>query len=102
MRLIADYSRAAAAEELVVATGWPEVGFLREPRIRLDPALECKPALAPLIDPNEHSYGTVRPHGATELAHPEPGLLYRWHEVSVLRSRQPYFRAFSTSRLTIS
>ncbi|MDA1307756.1 MAG: FAD-dependent oxidoreductase, partial [Acidobacteria bacterium] len=26
-----------------------------------------------LIDPNEHSCGTVRPHGARELAHPEPG-----------------------------
>jgi hypothetical protein len=30
-------------------------------------------ALAPLIDPNEHSCGTVPPHGADELAHPEPG-----------------------------
>ena len=39
-----------------------------------DPALECPPALAPLIDPNEHSCGTVRPHGARELAQPEPGL----------------------------
>ncbi len=29
--------------------------------------------LAPLIDPNEHSCGTVRPHGAAELSHPEPG-----------------------------
>jgi hypothetical protein len=25
-----------------------------------------------LIDPNQHSCGTVRPHGARELAHPEP------------------------------
>ena len=30
-------------------------------------------ALAPLIDPNEHSCGTVRPHGARELAQAEPG-----------------------------
>ena len=30
-------------------------------------------ALAPLIDPNEHSCGTVPPHGVDELAHPEPG-----------------------------
>ena len=27
--------------------------------------------LAPLIDPNLHSCGTVRPHGVVELAHPE-------------------------------
>ncbi|MGQ0563876.1 MAG: hypothetical protein ACT4OK_02230 [Gemmobacter sp.] len=39
----------------------------------LDPALECPPALAPLIDPNLHSCGPIRPHGAAELAHPEPG-----------------------------
>ena len=30
-------------------------------------------ALAPLIDPNVHSCGTVPPHGAPVLAHPEPG-----------------------------
>src|SRR6266508_2891574 len=29
--------------------------------------------LAPLIDPNVHSCNTVPPHGALELAHPEPG-----------------------------
>jgi hypothetical protein len=32
--------------------------------------------LAPLIDPNEHSCGTVRPHGARELAQPEPGFYF--------------------------
>ncbi len=74
LRLIADDGRAVATEELVVATGFrPELDFLRELRIQLDPALECTPALAPLIDPNEHSCGTVRPHGAAELGHPEPG-----------------------------
>ena len=45
-------------------------------RIALDPALECPPALAPLIDPNEHSCGTVRPHGARELAQPEAGFYF--------------------------
>lgn len=30
-------------------------------------------ALAPLIDPNEHSCGTVPPHGVHELTHPEVG-----------------------------
>ncbi|MFD2352380.1 hypothetical protein ACFSTC_28535 [Nonomuraea ferruginea] len=29
--------------------------------------------LAPLIDPDDHSCGTVRPHGVDELTHPEPG-----------------------------
>ena len=47
--------------------------MLRELRVALDPALEAPPALAPLIDPNVHSCGTVPPHGAAELAHPEPG-----------------------------
>lgn len=66
--------RVVKADELIVSTGFrPDLGFLRELRVQLDPALECTPALAPLIDPNEHSCGTVRPHGAAELAHPEPG-----------------------------
>src|SRR5207253_2147187 len=58
---------------IVAATGQrPDLGILREVRVELDPALESAKALGPLIDPNEHSCGTVRPHGATELAHPEP------------------------------
>jgi hypothetical protein len=61
-------------DELVIATGFrPDLDPLRELRVALDPALECPPALAPLIDPNLHSCGTVRPHGAAELGHPEPG-----------------------------
>jgi hypothetical protein len=67
--------RHVKVDELIVATGFrPDLSFLRELRIALDPALECPPALAPLIDPNLHSCGTVRPHGARELAQPEPGL----------------------------
>jgi thioredoxin reductase len=66
--------RHVVADELIVATGFrPDLGFLTELRLSLDPALDCPIALAPLIDPNEHSCGTVRPHGAHELAHPEPG-----------------------------
>src|SRR5207248_10546269 len=38
-----------------------------------DPAVEAPRALAPLIDPNVHSCGTVPPHGAEQLRHPEPG-----------------------------
>ena len=60
---------------IVVATGFrPDTGLLREVRVALDPAVEAPPMLAPLIDPNLHSCGTVPPHGARELAHPEPGL----------------------------
>ena len=54
----------------------PQFDFLRELRLRLDPAVESPVALAPLIDPNEHSCGTVRPHGARELAQPEPGFYF--------------------------
>jgi hypothetical protein len=43
-------------------------------RLDLDPVLQAPRALAPLIDPNVHSCGTVYPHGATELAQPEPGV----------------------------
>jgi hypothetical protein len=69
--------RYTVVDELVVATGFrPELDFLREVRLSLDPALECPPELAPLIDPNEHSCGTVRPHGARELAQPEPGFYF--------------------------
>ena len=69
--------REVVADELIVATGFrPELGFLSELRLSLDPALECPPLLAPLIDPNEHSCGTVRPHGALELAQPEPGFYF--------------------------
>ena len=69
--------RYATVDELVVATGFrPEFDFLREVRLSLDPAVECPPTLAPLIDPNIHSCGTVRPHGARELAQPEPGFYF--------------------------
>ncbi|OYX10030.1 MAG: flavoprotein [Rhizobiales bacterium 32-66-8] len=61
-------------DRIVVATGFrPELSMLRELRIALDPAVEAPPSLAPLIDPNLHSCGTVPPHGAEQLAHPEPG-----------------------------
>jgi hypothetical protein len=69
--------RQVTVDELVVATGFrPDLGFMRELRIQLDPAIECPLALAPLIDPNQHSCGTVRPHGARELAQQEPGFYF--------------------------
>lgn len=61
-------------DRIVVATGFrPDLSMLREVRVALDPAVEAPPALAPLIDPNLHSCGTVRPHGARELGHPDLG-----------------------------
>ena len=63
----------APVDEIVVATGFrPELAILRELRLALDEVVESPFALAPLIDPNIHSCGTVPPHGAEELKHPEP------------------------------
>ncbi|MCQ2001050.1 FAD-dependent oxidoreductase [Arthrobacter zhaoxinii] len=57
---------------LVPATGFrPNLEMLRELRLDLDPAVEAPRALGPLIDPEFHSCGTVTPHGARLLAHPE-------------------------------
>ncbi|KYH00552.1 NAD(P)-binding domain-containing protein [Bradyrhizobium sp. DOA1] len=67
-------ARNVIVDELIVSTGFrPDFSFQSELRLRLDPAIEAPVALAPLIDPNEHSCGTVRPHGARELSHDEPG-----------------------------
>lgn len=66
--------RSIVIDELLVATGFrPDLSFLSEIRLRLDPAIEAPAALAPLIDPNEHSCGTVRPHGARELVQDDAG-----------------------------
>jgi glycine/D-amino acid oxidase-like deaminating enzyme len=61
-------------DQIIACTGFrPDLSIARELRLSLDPWLETTPALAPMIDPNLHSCGSVRPHGALELAHPEPG-----------------------------
>jgi len=60
-------------DRIVVATGLrPNLDMLRELRVAIDPSVEAPPALAPLIDPNLHSCGSVPPHGVAELTHPEP------------------------------
>lgn len=57
---------------IVASTGFrPDPALAAELRLALDPAVQAPAALAPMIDPNLHSCGTVRPHGAVELAHPE-------------------------------
>jgi thioredoxin reductase len=67
--------RIDAVDEIICATGQrPDLSLTSELRVKLDPWLESNEALGPLIDPNEHSCGTVRPHGHRELSHPEPGL----------------------------
>ncbi|MEU5948032.1 FAD-dependent oxidoreductase [Micromonospora sp. NPDC047465] len=61
-------------DRIVAATGFrPDHSIAAELRLDLDPVMGATRALAPLIDPNEHSCGTVPPHGVDELAHPETG-----------------------------
>ncbi|MFE4260629.1 NAD(P)-binding domain-containing protein [Streptomyces sp. NPDC056883] len=67
-----DGRRLDPVDEVIVLTGFrPDLTFLAELRLALDERLQAPVELAPLIDPNQHSCGTVYPHGATELAHPE-------------------------------
>lgn len=69
-----DERRIGPVAEVIALTGFrPDLTWLSEVRLELDPALQAPVELAPLIDPNVHSCGTVYPHGAVELAHPEPG-----------------------------
>lgn len=64
-----------SVDEVIVATGFrPDFTLLSELRLDLHPWLESPRALGPLIDPNEHSCGTVLPHGEDELKHPEQGV----------------------------
>jgi thioredoxin reductase len=72
--VVSDGARPLApVDEIVVATGLrPDLEMLRELRLAFDNVVESPVALAPLIDPNVHSCGSVPPHGAEELKHPEP------------------------------
>lgn len=67
-----DGRRLDPVDEVIVLTGFrPDLTFLDELRLGLDERLQAPVDLAPLIDPNQHSCGTVYPHGANELSHPE-------------------------------
>ncbi|MGX1502294.1 UNVERIFIED_CONTAM: hypothetical protein RKD43_000919 [Streptomyces graminofaciens] len=67
-----DGRRLDPVDEVIVLTGFrPDLTFLDELRLGLDDRLQAPVALAPLIDPNQHSCGTVYPHGVNELSHPE-------------------------------
>ncbi|MDQ0848864.1 thioredoxin reductase [Arthrobacter sp. B3I9] len=64
--------RTLEADVIVPCTGFrPDLEILRELRLNLDPAVEAPMELGPLIDPEFHSCGTVPPHGAQLLAHPD-------------------------------
>ncbi|GAA3513234.1 thioredoxin reductase [Streptosporangium album] len=66
--------QSVTADRIVAATGYrPDHSIASELRLDLDPILGSTRALAPLIDPNQHSCGTVPAHGVDELAHPENG-----------------------------
>ncbi|KUO22363.1 NAD(P)-binding domain-containing protein [Streptomyces dysideae] len=70
-----DGRRLDPVDEVIALTGFrPDLSFLSEVRLGLDERLQAPTALAPLIDPNVHSCGTVYPHGVTELSHPEQGV----------------------------
>ncbi|AVK84826.1 flavoprotein [Lysinibacillus sp. B2A1] len=59
-------------EELIVNAGnRPDHTINSELRLSIDSATESVYALAPLIDPNVHSCGTVRAHGEEILRQPE-------------------------------
>ncbi|MFE6339067.1 FAD-dependent oxidoreductase [Streptomyces sp. NPDC057798] len=67
-----DGRRLDPVDEVIVLTGFrPDLSFLDELRLNLDDRLQAPVELAPLIDPNQHSCGTVYPHGHRELSHPE-------------------------------
>lgn len=67
-----DGRRLDPVDEVIVLTGFrPDLSFLNELRLGLDERLQAPVDLAPLIDPNQHSCGTVYPHGVGELSHPE-------------------------------
>jgi thioredoxin reductase len=71
---LATGDRRVIADTVVNSTGFrPDHDIVGELRLDLDPILGSTRALAPLIDPNKHSCGTVPPHGVDELEHPEPG-----------------------------
>ena len=55
----------------IIVTAWfkPDLEITKELRLDLDTIVEAPSKLAPLIDPNLHSCGTVRPHGVRELTH---------------------------------
>jgi hypothetical protein len=74
--LVAEGGRTLpGADRVFVLTGFrPDLSFLTEMRLDLDPTLQAPASIAVEIDPNIHSCGDVKATGAADLAHPEPDL----------------------------
>jgi Pyridine nucleotide-disulphide oxidoreductase len=73
--VVVDGDQRLVADEVIAATGFrPDLTVLSELRLDLDDRVEAPRSLAPLIDPNVHSCGTVPPHGVNELSHPDVGV----------------------------
>jgi len=71
--LVAEDGRTLTADRVVVLTGFrPDLSFLSELRLELDPTLQAPVRIAEEIDPNIHSCGSVAATGAADLAQPEP------------------------------
>jgi glycine/D-amino acid oxidase-like deaminating enzyme len=72
---VADEDATITVDEVIASTGFrPDLSLLGELRLDLDDRVEAARALAPLIDPNVHSCGSVPPHGVDELSHPDEGV----------------------------
>lgn len=70
-----DGRRIEGLDQIVCVTGYrPDLSILSEVRLELDNRLQAPVRLAPEIDPNHHSCGSVRPHGHRELAQPDQGI----------------------------
>ena len=73
--VVSDGERELTADRVVASTGFrPDLAMLGELRLDLDDRVEAARELAPLIDPNLHSCGSVPPHGVDELSHPDAGI----------------------------
>ncbi|WP_026095853.1 FAD-dependent oxidoreductase [Microbacterium sp. B19] len=71
--LVAEDGRTVTADRVVVLTGFrPDLSFLSELRLELDPTLQAPVRIAAEVDPNVHSCGSVAATGAADLAHPDP------------------------------
>jgi thioredoxin reductase len=71
--VVADQDRTLpTVDEIIATTGFrSDLSLFQELRVKLDEWVDSPQALAPLIDPNVHSCGSVPPHGYEELKHPE-------------------------------
>lgn len=74
-RVVAEGGAALDDVDRVIGlTGYrPDLSLAAEVRLDLDPSVQAPRRLAPLIDPNVHSCGSVPPHGEAELRQADAG-----------------------------